>query len=113
MTRTEFLAVIRWTMNNLAAYCRTTSFLEIMRFKRDLQIALAAYSKHSSSVDKIQEKALAMIAKIEKWARAAFVKEEIKKLRNGQGSSHLILSAVTAKHKAYDEWEKLNRKMSY
>lgn len=107
MIQSEFLIVIHMKMPELADLVRGMGWNSVMRFKREFQQALTVYARHHS-MDRIQEKAVAMMTKIEKWARNAFVEKEMLRIRSGTNKTLL-----TAKHEARQAWEVYNRKESY
>lgn len=108
MLNDEFILVICWKISHLYDFCRKSSFNDIMNFKRDLQVALANYARHNK-YDSIQEKAIAMIGKIEKWCSMAFIEREMKQLNRIYPS----WSDKRKKVHARQNWEVLNRKWSY
>lgn len=108
MTQKEFLAVVSFKIPELAKLCGSLGWNGVMRFKREFQQALAAYARHHK-MDRVQEKSLAIITKIEKWARMAFVEKEIIKIRAGKP----YVSFQAAKNEARGAWEHYNRRESY
>lgn len=109
MTRTEFLSVIQWRMDELAWHIKGGSPKSIMLFKRELQMALSHYSKHGNGkLDSVQEKAISMIAKIEKWLRQAYFDyHKTKLLRDGKLTKQGIKSNLR------NDFEKWNKEESY
>lgn len=110
MTQIEFLAISRWKMTDLARWCGAHSFRHAMDFKRSLQKALATYSR-THKYDAVQEKMIAIISKLEKWCKKAFIDKQMVTLMRWQPS--LIDKPITAKAMARESWERLNSKASF
>lgn len=110
MLQSEFFIFIRFTLPELAKWCSTQSFNSIMNFKYEFQKALTVYSK-SHKMDAVQEKAISILTKLEKWCRDAFIKREMIRLIGG---SHFHKSKnINIKSQAREAWEEYNRRMSY
>jgi len=110
VTQDEFLFAIRWTMPQYASWCKSHSFNEVMNLKREMQQALSTYAK-KHKYDAVQAKALAILSKLEKWCKYAFV--EMESARIIRGSPSLATSPTTVKTMARQQWEILNSRMSY
>lgn len=110
MTEKEFLHVVHWTMPMLANFCKSYrgNYRAIMEFKREFQMALAAYSKHRK-YDAVQDKSISIICKIEKWVKDIFVRDMVISIYK----SFPQMNPTKAKNRARNLWEVYNRKMSY
>lgn len=108
MTQGDLLIVTRWTIAQLATFCRRRSPQHVMDFRRELQKAVADYRKRNK-YDAVCDKALAITGKIEKWMRSAFVEREMVRVIRGNPT----LSPRAAKNKAREAWETYHREHSY
>lgn len=110
MTQVEFLSFVRFTMPDLYRMVKNTSYEGAMFLKSDLQKAMAVYSKgKQGKLDRVQEKAIAMMMKLEKWVKLAFIEKQLNLLKK----THPGLTDQGRKSIARNEWEKYNKKMSY
>lgn len=97
-------------MPELAQWCQQHSFNDAIKLRREIQQALAYYAKYNK-MDKIQEKALAITNKLEKWCRDFFLKNEITNLIRINPA--LAKRPMSVKQFAKDKWEKLIKQQSY
>ena len=104
------MVVIQWRMSDLARWCTNHSFQHAMYLKNEMQRALAYYAK-GKKVDAVQEKAIAIIAKLEKWCRTAFVDREM--IRICTGDPKMVYNSKKVKSLARQAWERYNSKESY
>lgn len=110
MTQNEFLKFITLTMPDLYRKVYGMTPHQGMRFKYDLQKAISTYSKgKNGQLDAIQEKALAMMMKLEKWIKHSFIEKELRILNRTMPR----LTDEGRKSAARAAWEVYNSTMSY
>ena len=110
MTRKDFLRFVHLKLPQLYKICKAVTANDVMNLKRELQVAMTGYSKNKNGqLDNIQEKALAMMMKMEKWIMHAFIAKEMKYMERNFPN----MSAMGRKSMAKEAWEKYNREMSY
>lgn len=110
MNQIEFLQFVHFKLPDLYKLCKAMTYEQTMMLKKDLQRAIAVYSKDKQGkFDAVQEKAIAMMMKIEKWIKQAFIEYELKKIERNYPN----LTQQGRKSMARESWERYNEKMSY
>lgn len=70
----ELIALSNYSINDLSAMMSGSSVHRAMNKRREIQKALANYSR-KHKYDSVQENIIGIIAKIEKWCRAKYVRD--------------------------------------
>lgn len=110
MNEMEFISFVHLNMNELYRGVKSMGYEQTMMLKNELQRAMSKYSVgKQGQFDRVQEKALAMMMKLEKWIKIAFIERELKYLKKNCPQ----LTDAGRKSLARESWEKYNRKMSY
>lgn len=97
-TQTEFILFTKMNRYQLADMLRGNSIDSAMNIRNNLQISMAEYAR-KHKYDHVQEKAIAITSKIEKWCKQRFL----------QHSNTKILP----KKKALEIWEQYAKARSY
>lgn len=116
--RNQLIMVSRMNMVQLASWVRKIvrgtgdrRGERIMDVIRGLQIALARYSHAVGKFDRVQDKMLAILSKLEKWLRLEYVRiltpEMIAKFPK------LANDPTAIKHKVHAEWEQYFKRRSF
>ena len=77
LSNNDLFLISRMNMFQLHELIKGKTIHESLLLRKHLQIALAAYAKHTK-YDRVQEKILVICQKIEKWCRLAYMKERLK-----------------------------------
>lgn len=113
VSQTELILLSKMNMFQLHAVVKGKSFQQAFQFKRDVQKALAEYSKHHK-YDRVQEKTIVILRKIEKWLHTAYVEYKlgfnVAKMRKNK---ELIDAKRQEIQKVKADFEKLTIKESY
>lgn len=110
MTQSEFLKFVHLNMNQLHKMVVGQSPDHVMMLKNELQKAMTSYAKgKQGGFDDIQAKSVAMMMKLEKWIKAAFIEKAMKRLKKDYPN----FTEAGIKSAAREDWEIYNREMSY
>lgn len=112
-TIAEFMRIIQMTLPQLADFVRGKGGRFTMQLRRVIQHGMSEYAKtmpqHMRGDDKVLEKAVAMTAKLEKWARLDYEATETGKMM----LTHPGWPAIKIKRAVRKDWEDIVKRESY
>lgn len=113
MTRSEFIQFASISKPQLHSIMMGQSFNLCLQFRREVQVALAAYSKNTGGRDdKVKAVAVAHLHQIERWLRDAYFKRRLPEVLT-QTPGLIFKGKAAAKGIIRKEWETLISGASY
>lgn len=110
-SQTEMILIARMSRQQFTEMMRGQNVDQALETRRQLQIALAEYSKHRK-YDAVQERILVMTEKIAKWCRIVWLKQRLG--FDLPSASDAVRAFNKAKIKTVkDEWEFYIKRRSY
>ena len=111
LTENELMFISSWDKPTLHATLIGKSLNHAMAMRRNLQQALAAYSKRHK-FDIVQEGALSVIIQIERWSRQSYVRGRMMEIIS-RDWSYLKKGKASAKRIANEEFDKILKESNY
>jgi hypothetical protein len=112
ITQNELIGISAWNKLKLHTVLSGKQFPACMTFRRNIQIALAEYSKNNKTLDVVQMGAIQICSWIEKWCRDAYYKMRLEELLR-QRADLALKPKKFAKNIIRQEWAAMAARWGY